>query len=63
MNGGGVGVVINFDEKSDKCNFTECRCYEDGICHGEEERINCLELAFVVLGANYADITETGRKG
>lgn len=56
-------MVINFDEKSDKCNFTECRCYENGICHGEEERRNCLELAFAVLGANYADITEAGREG
>lgn len=63
MYGGGVGVVIKFDEKSDKCNFQDCRCYEDGICHGEEERKNCLELAFAVLGVENANITETGCEG
>lgn len=56
-------MVINFDEKSDKCNFTECRCYEDGICRGEEERRNCLELAFAVLGVSNADITKTRCEG
>lgn len=57
-------MVINFNEKSDKCNFTECRCYEDGICRGEEERKNCLEIAFAVLGVDNAkeDAAEKGHK-
>ena len=56
-------MVINFDEKSDKCNFVECRCYDNGICRGEEERKNCLEIAFAVLGVKNANIAEKGRKG
>lgn len=43
-------MVINFDEKSKKCNFSFCRCYENGTCTGSEERKLCLEIAFAVLG-------------
>ncbi len=49
-------MVIKFDEKSNKCNFTFCRCYEDGTCTGEEERKQCLEMAFAVLGVDHAEI-------
>ena len=55
-------MVINFDETSDKCNFEFCRCYEDGTCTGEEERQQCLNTAFAVLGVDYADI-QTGNNG
>lgn len=55
-------MVINFDENSNKCNFTQCRCYEDGECLGFEERRVCLEMAFAVLGVENAEINQTGYK-
>lgn len=45
-------MVINFDEKSDKCNFAYCRNYVNGECHNEDDRKQCLELAFAVLGVD-----------
>lgn len=53
-------MVIHFDEKSNKCNFTECRCYEDGECTGCEERKLCLEMAFAMLGVDYGRTNITG---
>lgn len=45
-------MVINFNEKSEKCNFAFCRNYVNGECHNEDDRKQCLELAFAVLGVS-----------
>lgn len=55
MNGGGVGVVINFDEKSKKCKFDQCVFYASGKCTGFEERDACVDMALKMLGVDYAD--------
>ena len=43
-------MVINFDEKSDKCSFEHCRNNENGTCHSEDERGLCVEMALEMLG-------------
>lgn len=54
--GGGVGVVITFDENSKKCNFEMCVYNESHVCTGKEERDACLEMAFAMLGEDYGDV-------
>ena len=44
--------------KSNKCNFKECRNYEDGQCLNEKDREFCLEVALAVLCLNEDDITD-----
>ena len=58
-------MVINFDEKSRKCNFDQC-VYHDkdlGECRGDKDRDVCIDMALKMLGVNHADITEKNRKG
>lgn len=43
-------MVINFDERSDKCNFMHCRNNENGTCRSEDERSLCVEMALEMLG-------------
>lgn len=50
MYGGGVGVVINFEKNSKKCNFEECKCNDNHVCTGVEERDACVEMALKMLG-------------
>ena len=56
-------MVINFDEKSDKCNFEHCRNNEEGSCRSEDERGLCVEMALEMLGVRDANIAEKGHKG
>ena len=56
-------MVINFDEKSDKCNFEHCRNNENGTCHSEDERGLCVEMALEMLGViGHERIKETHKE-
>lgn len=37
------------DTETDRCNFPFCRFHVDGICHSEEHRKDCLDIALAVL--------------
>ena len=45
-------MKIEIDLKSDKCNYPECRNYNDGICYDMEARKDCLDIALAVLCLN-----------
>lgn len=41
--------TISENIKSNKCQFEQCRNYEDGYCLNDEDRKNCIEIATAVL--------------
>ena len=43
-------MVINFEKNSKKCNFEECKCNDNHVCTGVEERDACVEMALKMLG-------------
>lgn len=45
-------MVLNFDEKSKKCNFDQCVYYASGECTGNEERDACIDMALKMLGVS-----------
>lgn len=51
-------LKAEIDLKSNKCNFTQCRYYEDGICASGVARRECLEIAFDVLCLDMEKLNE-----
>ena len=51
-------MLIDFDEKSDVCYFTECRCNENNTCRGDAERDFCVDMALKTLGVDRVEITK-----
>lgn len=56
-------MVINFDEKSDKCCFDQCVYNDSGKCLGVEERDACVEMALKMLGVYHAKNASKDSKG
>lgn len=45
-------MTVEIDLKSNKCNFPECRHYEQGECCDKKSRKDCLDIALAVLCLN-----------